>query len=285
MLSLLEEARGREPGQSDAHHVICIADDLIAEWLLEPPVSLDVLAAVQGIDRIERVPLEQAACLVPTPGSAVIKLRETDAPTRQNFSGFHEIGHTFMPGYQLQMQFRCDPRPGLTQADVEGLCDLAAAEMLLPRRHFVRDMEVADWSFGAVDDLAARYAASREATGRRMATLSGPEAFFLKLELRNKIHEPAGSPPRLRATSATPTGTRRPIIPRLKSLNDDDPLQAVLQDGAFDGVTSLSGLSSDGRRFHVSAVYSPWTDLASGVTCHRVLALVRAATRPKARRA
>lgn len=285
MLSLLEQARAREPGRSDADYVIAIADDLIADWMLEPPISLDVLAGVQGIDRIERVPLEQAACLVPTPGAAVIKLRETDASTRQNFSGFHEIGHTFMPGYQLQLQFRCDPRPGLTQADVEGLCDLAAAEMLLPRRHFARDMEDADWSFEAVDGLAARYAASREATGRRMATLAGSDTFFLKLELRNKIHEPAGSPPRLRAASATPMGPGRPIIPRLKSLDDGDPLQAVLQDGTFDGITALSGLVSDGRRFYVSAVHNAWTDPVSGATCDRALALVRPVARPKVRRA
>lgn len=182
MASLLQQARDLRPSVPDEHHVIRIAADLIEEWQLEPPVSLDVVAQIQGIVRIDRVPLDVAACLVPGPDGAVIKLRQSDSVERQNFSGFHEVGHTFLPGYQLQIQFRCAPSVAVARDPVEALCDLAASELLLPRRHVVVDLLDADLTFEVVQELGVRYGASFEATARRVAALWREPAFVLRLE-------------------------------------------------------------------------------------------------------
>ncbi len=278
MSSQLEAARAEHPADTDAARVVRIADELICEWDLRPPIPLAVVAGVQGIAQVRRVPLDVAACLVPGPGPPEIKLRATDSPGRQNFSGFHEVGHTFMPGYQLQIQFRCDPGHSVhndrSVGGIEGLCDLAAAELLLPTRFFVADVAAASLDFAAVGDLADAYAASLEATARRLASFAPEPAVLLRLELCNKLREEPGAPPRLRASSFHPATPITPAIPRLKSLDLDDPLQAVLQEGAYSGPSMLAGLTRSSTPFHVEAIDCPWTDGRTGRLRSRVLVLV-----------
>jgi IrrE N-terminal-like domain len=264
--------------------VIARADALIAEWALEPPISLDIVAGLQGVARVERVPLPHAACLVPTEEGAVIKLRRSDSRERQNFSGFHEIGHTFMPGYQLSIQLRCDPGQDNSRDRLEALCDLAASELLLPRHHFTADLHQAAMDFDTVDELSARYQASMEATARRLTALWHGPALLLRLEVCNKPRDLPDAEPCLRASSYTPAGPAWPAIPRFKSLALADPLQAVLADGEFGGSTRLHGLTDGSRNYQVRARYSPWADPRTGRLCRRVLVMVTDTPHPLPRR-
>ena len=284
MPSLLEDARSASPGATDASLVIEIADRIVSDFALSPPISLEVVAGIQGIRRVERVALPHAACLVPGPDGAVIKLRASDSVARQNFSGFHEIGHTFMPGYELAVQLRCDPGQGHGRDPIEELCDLAASELLLPRRHFLSDIAEADLDFHAVDALADRYGASMEATARRLTSLWRVPALLLRLEVCNKPRDAPGAEPCLRAATYVPAGPICHSVSRYKSLASTDPLQAVLHDGAFSGLTRLHGLTDGSRRYWAEARFSPWTDPTTGKRRQRVLAMLRDVTRASSSR-
>ena len=110
--------------------------------------------------------------LVCRDGSWVASISAADPVERQRFTILHEGGHTLQPGFLRGGTFyRC---PGRRNRE-EQLCDLAAAEMLLPRRFFVADLA----RIGGLDDvqeLAAGYAASMEATVRRVVRPQLPAA-------------------------------------------------------------------------------------------------------------
>jgi hypothetical protein len=274
MASLLQLARGREPRLTDQQHVVALVDGLIAMWDLQPPTSLDVVAGLQGITRIDRAPLPFAACLVPEASGVVIKLRNTDSRARQNFSGFHEVGHTFMPGFELRVQTRCDPGNTQIRDDVEVLCDIAASEFLLPRRHLVPDLRDAELTFAAIQEIAARYDASLEATSLRATALWPTPAMFLNLEVRTKPRDKPGARPCLRVNAFVPRTAAWPAIPRHKSLSPNDALQEVLSNDSFSGRSCLEGLTSGDRQYWVEAAYFPWVDPVGGRLRQRVLAMV-----------
>src|SRR5688500_6881443 len=99
-LSLLDRARLADPSRTDAAHIEQIAADTIAELEERPPVDLAVVASYRGIRDIHIQPLPVAGSLTPEPDGLVMRLRADDAPRRRRFTGFHEVGHTFQPGYQ-----------------------------------------------------------------------------------------------------------------------------------------------------------------------------------------
>ena len=112
--------------------------------------------------------------------------------TRQNFSIFHEIIHTLFPdGYEMvrhryERRERFDP-----DKEVEFLCDVGAAELLLPADAFRIDLRSMGFSLDAVRPLRERYAASREAIIRRMIQLDSGTSAAVFLEHRLKPSEMA----------------------------------------------------------------------------------------------
>src|SRR5688572_3576553 len=106
-LSLLEQARIEVPDLTDAGRIALLARRLIDELDAKPPVKLDLIASWQGIEKIEVVDLPCAGCLITDGARVVMQLRRDDARRRQRFTGFHEVGHTFCPGFRLEPQYRC----------------------------------------------------------------------------------------------------------------------------------------------------------------------------------
>lgn len=277
MASLLENERRRNPGLSDEAHVVAIAADLCREYALEPPVPLKVVAGLCGINTIEQVPgLDVPGCLVKEDDEWVIKLRAEDSNGRQNFTGFHEAGHTFHPGYELKSHQRCHPLTSTDSASIEALCDVAALEFLLPHRHFIGSLKTASFDLDSVDQLASVYGASREATARRLATLWPEPAFVLRLEICNKLNEPPDAPPRIRATTGLRKSAHWDAIFRLKSVDVTDPLCALMTDDEFVGSSKLGGLQPDsGRYFDVHARKSTWMNHTTGEIRNSILLMAR----------
>lgn len=281
MTSSLEISRTIRVGLNDQQHIAAIAAELVEEIGLEPPIPLDIVASCRGISRIERLEtLDCPGCLIPIGGDWVIQLRAADGPGRQRFSGFHEVGHTFMPGFALGRHYRCHPRasPSTDSPSIESLCDTAAAELLFPETFFLTDLETSAFSLDASDDLAARYISSREAAARRLVQLWPERGFAMVLAVSNKLNEPQSAPPRLRLQASVPGGPGWREMWKLKSVADDDPLQAVLEDGEFAGITTLRGLQPAGR-FDVHARLSQWPDPETGELQHRVFAIARPLSR------
>lgn len=72
-------------------------------------------------------------------GRFVATLKRNASPERRNFTLAHEIAHTFFYNdlEEFGEKFRSGP---LFDPEEERLCDLAAAEMLMPFSHFRRDL-------------------------------------------------------------------------------------------------------------------------------------------------
>jgi len=206
-----------------------------------------------------------------------IRLRKSDHPRRQRFSGFHEVAHTFMPGYQLQIQWRCDPpRTDRSKLDLEALCDIGAGELLLPRRLLRPDLDSAAFGMQTVCDVADTYEASLQAAGHRLVDLWPEDAMFLVAEVQNKPSERSTptAAPRLRVSYAWTRGNW-PFIRPFKSVDEHDPLARTLNGELVEEITTLTTISAhDVEGVHVSARLCPFIDSA-GRHHLRVLALYR----------
>ena len=246
-MSLLDQERLIRPNHSDGECVVAIAERLIAELDERPPVSLEVVASSRDITEIKVATLPHSGSLSPAGKHLVMRLSAAENPRRRRFTGFHEVGHTFQPGYREQTLFRCNPqaerRPS---ADPEALADVAAAELLLPRRDFEPLAESAPFAISTVVGLADQFEASVQATAYRFSTFWAEPTMVVALELAKRKAD-ASDPsvePKLRVVSAL--GSRDwtgGYAPRNKSAAADGALSRAL---AGDEVLEMAGLEELG---------------------------------------
>jgi IrrE N-terminal-like domain len=155
------------------------------------------LASFLGIRlRPDRLAPGHDAFIVPRPGQQLGIIFDKSQPeTRQNFSISHEICHTLFPdGYEV-VRNRYEHRESFDpDRELEQLCDIGAAEILLPERDFRTDIARVGFGLGAVPVLRDRYQASREAIIRRMVQLHDAASVAVFLEYRLKPSEKAALP-------------------------------------------------------------------------------------------
>lgn len=144
------------------------------------PVSVrayaDQVGAIIHVDE-DLKPDEQGYC-VDINGKLRICVNENDDETRRRFTVCHEIAHRVLglpsehSGISAWSYAKRSPN--------EILCDVFAAELLLPYKLFKPLVEKSDISLAAIDGFAELAVASNMATGSRFATLvSAPCAFVL----------------------------------------------------------------------------------------------------------
>jgi hypothetical protein len=277
-LSDLELARARWPQLSDAQRVRRLAQHTLDELALKPPIDPQIVASFRGIARIEEVPLPWAGCLTHEDDEVIARIRASDSRRRRRFTAFHEIKHTYLPGFTVT-QFRCDPATAEHRRDqsstmlVESLADIGASEFLLPRRHFVADIaDSNDLTLDLVERLADRYDASLEATALRVVALADRDVLLICLEPGLKPSRLEAEPV-LRVRWSMPRGNW-PFVPRYKSVPDNSPFDRALAGEIVDEITTVRGLTSPVlSKVRVSSRLFPYTD-TNGTTHHRVLALV-----------
>lgn len=154
------------------------AVDRFVEAFGEPeqlPLDLLELASFLGIKESADAPAFSPDAELAPDGEGGVEMRlNPDRPeTRQRFSIGHEITHTFFPDHTSHIWPRADARyRDLSNPDdyLEMLCDAGAAELVFPRRWFVRDA-AGIRSAADLVTLAGAYKASRQATVRRYAEL------------------------------------------------------------------------------------------------------------------
>ena len=277
-LSLLDEHRLRYPSCSDKEHVERIAAQTIAVLEEEPPVDLDVVASFRDIGDIRVVPMRSAGSLTPEPAGLVMRLRAEDGWRRRRFTGFHEIGHTFQPGYKLVAHERCsypsfDRRPS---GDPEALADVAAAELLLPRTHFIADVRASSFGVDGLLALADRYEASIQATAYRYVRFWPEDVLMVLLEpgLRKEERGRPDAIEKLRVRSVAGSGNGWPWVPKNKSASSG-PLTRALAGETVHETAALAELGlNDERPLQLSAQLMPYVD-SDGVLRPRVVALYR----------
>jgi hypothetical protein len=276
-LSDLERARLKRPGARDDQLVIELARRTLDELGLAPPISPEVVASMRGVARIDEIMMPWAGCLLREAGDLVIKVRASDGRGRRRFTAFHEIEHTYMPGFVVAPQYRCDPATPDAESStrdrpLEALCDVGAAELLLPRSWFNADLEGNPPTIALVTDLAERYGASLEATAWRVVALRRAPTMCVVLELGCKPSAPRAEP-RLRVQRVY-ASAGWPYLPRHKSVPNDSPLAAPLGGEVVDEVADLAGLTLEPLGgVWVSAAPFQYVD-EQGVGRTRVIALL-----------
>lgn len=141
------------------------------------------LPTVNGALRIDSgLPDNQAGSTTVISGKNCIFVNGRHSPQRQRFTALHEIGH-------IVLSLPSSHSGGLTTKELfsyqskpleEIVCDVFAAELLLPEPLFRRDVTSEAIGFSTIERLAVRYDASLTSTGSRFATLNQvPCAFVL----------------------------------------------------------------------------------------------------------
>lgn len=241
------------------------AIDRFVEAFGEPeqlPLDLMELASFLGIKEGADNPAFSPDAELAPDGEGGVEMRlNPDRPvTRQRFSIGHEITHTFFPDHTSHVWPRADARyRDLSNPDdyLEMLCDIGAAELVFPRRWFIRDAAGVRSAADLVS-LAGAYKASRQATVRRYAELHADDvaAVFLSWKLKPTQEATVGREDRPGLFGATPAEEIRDalklridyaipsqafaaaghFLPRDKSVKNDGPLFAAAASGqACDG--------------------------------------------------
>jgi Zn-dependent peptidase ImmA (M78 family) len=225
-LSIFEQVQYANPSWDDERVICEICTQLLDEADARPPVNVDLLASLCGIASVERGFDRPAGMLVCRDGSWVALISALDALERQRFTILHEGGHTLQPGFlRGGTFFRC---PGPRNRE-EQLCDIAAAEMLLPRRYFAPDAAQVS-ELGDVEDLATGYAASMEATVRRVVDLSAQPRLMMVFQIAQKPHdlkEPQMPEPKFRLSYAR-SNVKLPYAVRHKSVPEESAIARAL---------------------------------------------------------
>lgn len=144
------------------------------------PVSVELYAHEIGAVIRPQTDLgaDEAGYCFESKGKRFICTNANDGLERQRFTVCHEIAHI-----RLGLPSRHQSLPWWSYAKrplAEVLCDVFAAELLLPFDLFQPDAEKVTIGLAAVDDLAERFQASVTATGSRYAAVvSAPVAFVL----------------------------------------------------------------------------------------------------------
>jgi IrrE N-terminal-like domain len=251
-LSLFERLSRVEPALSDEDVVRRLCEDLLDSADVRPPINVKLLASLRGIVRVEERPQPWAGVLTPKQGQLVVGVRASDGFERQRFTVLHEVGHTLLPGFTESPQFRCD---GPKNRDEE-LCDIAASELLLPRRFFVSDLGDAGPGLDGIESLARLYEASIEATALRAVDLDADSAMLLVLRVAHKPSERGREDecePKLRLSWAHGQG-EWPFMRKDKSVDDGSPLMRAYEGEVVDEMGELGDLAgTDCGRVMISA--------------------------------
>jgi Zn-dependent peptidase ImmA (M78 family) len=213
------------------------------------PVSVkayaDEVGAIIHVDE-DLKPDEQGYC-VDINGKLRICVNENDDETRRRFTVCHEIAHRVLGlpsehgGVSSWSYAKRSPN--------EILCDVFAAELLLPYKLFKPLVEKSDISLAVIDDLAKHCVASNMATGSRFATLARAPCAFVLAE-QGKVRYAARSTALREARAWVPLRAALPqesVAARLRAGVACDVPEEIEADMWFSDWTRGGSLLEDAR--------------------------------------
>ena len=147
-----------------------------------PPYDPFQLGDSLGIEIVARQDLDDAR-LVASAGGPRIEFNPQRRPARIRFSVAHEIGHLLFDDYADRVRYRDLAERRDDDWQLEILCNVAAAELLMPAGAFpMRESE--NLSLPHLLDQRARFGVSTEALLRRIVKLTDrPAALFAAARL------------------------------------------------------------------------------------------------------
>lgn len=135
-----------------------------------PPFNPIELAKIAGVDLIPNDSVVDAQTVPLRKNFLQIQYNPYQKPTRINFSISHEITHTLFSDCQDEIRHREeDPQKNW---ELEFLCNIGAAEILLPYAIFGNDVSKSEVNLNGLIDLANKYEASLESVFLRYTEVS-----------------------------------------------------------------------------------------------------------------
>lgn len=122
------------PGIKDPIAAItCRAKALVSEsGISGPPYNPRFYARFRNVRHIIEREMSIDGRLIPSPNGFTIELRKDRPNPRKNFTCAHELAHTFFYGSVQSTSYRAQRPEYQPDAEEERLCNVAAAELLMP---------------------------------------------------------------------------------------------------------------------------------------------------------
>lgn len=148
---------------------------------MPPPVDIGFLAARRSIVRVREVSMKLDGRILRTPGGGYqVEVNAAHSKERRRFTCAHEIGHTFffdLGGESATLKNRAlvedgDLKTFGSDNQEEVLCNLAAAEILMPHPCFSSSACSLGPSANTVLKLSQSFCTSLWSTARRLAQIS-----------------------------------------------------------------------------------------------------------------
>ncbi len=264
-----------QSGEEPEDVIVRLAGNLVNQALSQgwngPPFNPEILASLQGI-KVEDADstIDADARLLPLPdGRLGIQYDSSKPRTRVNFSICHELAHTFFPdAYETTRYRRQKSSADHEYMQLEWLCDLAAAELLMPRASFTTHLAENDVSLQTVRRLSALYEASGEAVLIRISQLSQRPCAIVFLSEKFKPAEKKAmqtpefdlgfrpSPPKLRVDYVRASAGFPIFIPQDKSVPNDSVAYSALRTPDAVAATEQWAISGFGQ-WQVQAIRIP----------------------------
>jgi len=187
--SVLGLARGRDPVAS----VLRKARDIVIEALdagwTGPPYDPRKLAELRRIDVLPRGDIRDAQLVMAARDKPRIEYNPNRPLARLRYSIAHEIAHTLFPDFAKQVRRRMAREEAVADEwEVEALCNIAAAELLMPLGSF-RGPSKAELTIERLLELREEYGVSTEALLIRSVGLTGtPCAMFAASHVEGGRH-------------------------------------------------------------------------------------------------
>ena len=267
----------RSAGGGDPIEIIRTRSREVVAWAKRrgwkgPPFDPLMLASLRGIRARESTGLfSTEAQLTPMDGQQLLLEFNPDrAPGRKNYSISHELIHTFFEDCYEMVHHRNSDRVAFDpQQEVEHLCQIGAAEVLMPEEDFSLDLARLGLSLNSVAELCRRCAASREAGARRKIRLTDQAAalvFFSRrlkpVEKKNGSYPVGTAPPKkMRILYSVQTLDFPVFLPQHKSVPDDSCVNTVTVPDDVVCAYEEWGVRGSGRWF-IEAMALPIPDQA-----------------------
>ena len=203
------------------------------------PVRLLALARHMGITGVRRISDGPDGVLVRHESGYIIGVNAGHFRTRQRFTIAHEIAHRLVnqtllpdtPGIEVRRTYAFKGEGQSSNNRIESLCDIAAAELLLPERLLQQDDLVnVEPSLAALGRIANSYDVSSQAAGIRLIEGGWWNAVFT---LWSCQVVPETGKARIRAKWSAAPKSLSWLVPKNRSLPSDSVFRKAFESSAY----------------------------------------------------